>query len=255
MHHRVTGPDHRFVAPMAMLLADLDELPALDASLRWFGWNRARPLALHDADHLGGTGPIAPRLRALVEGHGHAWPGGRVLLLTQCRVFGYVFNPVSFFYLHDPAGTLSLVVAEVANTFGERHPYLLDVAASRQVAPHLATGGRAPAYIWTDKKVFHVSPFFPLDGTYRFELGAPGETCQVRIDLTLRGVPQLRTALGLRREPLSDRAVRARLLRYPLSTMRVVVGIHWEALKLRLKGAPFFSKPPYDPEAARGGTS
>jgi len=269
MHHRLSGPRHRFVVPMAMLLADLDELPALDAALRWLGWNRARPLALHDADYLGGTGPIVPRLRALVDARGFTWPGGPVLLLTQCRVFGYVFNPVSFFYLHDRAGALSLVVAEVANTFGERHAYVLDVASAVRSGRHRRADARghdvaarehgadAPShtYVWTDKKVFHVSPFFSLDGTYRFALDAPGQACRVRIDLTVGGVPRLRTALALQRQPLTDRAALARLLRYPFSTMRVVAGIHWEALKLRVKGAPFFSKPPYDPEAARGGTS
>jgi hypothetical protein len=246
VHHRLAGPSHRFVATMAMLLVDLDELPALDASLRWFGWNRARPLSLHDDDYLTGTGPIGPRLRAVVEAGGARWPGGSVRLLTQCRVFGYVFNPVSFFYIDDPAGRLSVIVADVANTFGERHPYVLDLATAQPGEDGLT---------WTDKKVFHVSPFFSLDGTYRFVLEDPGETCRVRIDLTVGGVPQLRTALALRRSPLTDGAVLVRLVRYPFSTMRVVAGIHWEALKLRVKGASFFGKPPYDPRAARGGMS
>jgi hypothetical protein len=108
---------------------------------------------------------------------------------------------------------------------------------------------------WSEKKVFHVSPFFSLDGTYRFELGVPDETCRVRIDLTVGDAPRLKAGLSLRRRPLDDRTVLGVLARYPFNTAAVVAAIHWEALKLWWKGAPFHAKPPYDPGAARKGVA
>lgn len=252
MHHRRRAPVHRFVYPIYMHLLDLAELGDLEAGLRLFGWNRWRPVAHHDRDHLDGTPrPTVPRLRAVVEAAGEAWPGGRVLLLTHCRVFGYVFNPVSFFYCHRPDGTLALVVAEVNNTFGDRHPYVLPVRS----AARDADGTRSVRYAWVHKKLMHVSPFFTLDGSYRFDLDVPGDRTCIRIDLTLGGQPLLNSALTLQRRELTDRALAGVLCRYPLMTAKVIGAIHWQALKLWLKGAPFHSQPPYDPELARRGAA
>lgn len=247
-HDRRHGPRHRFHYPLYMHLVDLDELPALDRSLRLFGHNRVRPVSFRDGDHLGEPGrPVAENVRAFVEREGLAWPGGRVLLLTHCRVFGYVFNPVSFYYCHDRDDRVAAIVAEVNNTFGERHCYLLGPAT--EVTP---PGGPRT---WRDKKVFHVSPFFSLDGSYRFEMSPPGGELRVRIDLTVGDVPQFRATLALRRTPLDDRALARMLVRYPFMTAKVMAAIHWEALRLWRKGVPYWSKPRYDPEVARRGVA
>ncbi len=129
----------------------------------------ARPVSLYDADHFDGR-PLREGIEHALVSRGHAWPGGRVLLLTHGRVAGYVFNPVSFFYCFDRDDRLSTVVAEVNNTYGERHVYVL---------PAGEVTGRS------HKKEFHVSPFFGLEGTYRFAVEAPDEALRIGIDLTV----------------------------------------------------------------------
>jgi DUF1365 family protein len=237
-HRRTTGPAHGFRYDLYMLLLDLDELPELDDRLRLFGHNRARPVTFRDRDHLGDPQrKVRENLAALFEERRQPFPDGRVLLLTHGRVFGYVFNPVSFFYCHDSAGTLRAVVAEVNNTFGERHPYLLPV-----------TGG---ATVWREKKLMHVSPFFSMAGSYTFELPPPAERCEAVIDLHHGATTVLATRLSLERRPLTDGALLRALARCPLVTVKVIAAIHWQALRLWMKGAKVWRKPRYDPETAR----
>jgi DUF1365 family protein len=241
-HRRAGGPAHAFRYPVFLTLLDLDELGALSSRLRLFGCERRRPLSFHERDHLAGSGRgLRAELAEAVRAEGHALPAGRVELLTHCRVFGHVFNPVSFFYCYDADERLALVVAEVNNTFGDRHCYVLPVV----------DGG----FAWSRKKLLHVSPFQQPDaGTYLFELPPPGELVEAAIDLTRGGETLLGARLRLsRRLPLTDAAIASALLRYPLMTLQVVAAIHFEALRLWWKGAPFFPRPPYDPAAARGG--
>jgi hypothetical protein len=240
-HRRVEGPAHDFRYAVFMTLLDLDELPELDARLRLFGHRRHRPLRFVDADHFDRS-PVGVReaLERVVRAEGHAMPRGRVEVLTNCRVLGYVFNPVSFFYCYDDAGRLAVVVAEVNNTFGDRHSYVLPVEAGR--------------FEWRRKKLMHVSPFNPPDaGTYWFEAPPPGERVEVSIDLTRAGETVVATRLSLATRPLTDGALALALARFPLMTAKVTAAIHLEALRLWWKGAPFFSRPPYDPQAASGG--
>lgn len=242
VHRRLAGPGHGFRYPLYMLLLDLDELPELGRRLRLFGYNRARPVGFRDRDHLGGgAGTIRENLTALFAHEGVPFPTGRVLLLTHARIFGYVFNPVSFFYCFDSGGTLAAVVAEVNNTYGDRHAYVL--------------AGRPGETAWDSKKVLHVSPYFSLAGTYRWELPVPGEHLDVAVDLTQAGEPVLTAGLHLERRPLTDASLLRALITYPFMTLKVIATIHWEALRLRLKGARFRGRPPYDPEAARGETA
>jgi DUF1365 family protein len=235
MHQRLDAPPHRFAYPLYMLLLDLDELPGLDRRLRLFGHNRRRPLAFRDRDHLGaGTRALRAKVEGFLRDEGIEPPGGRILLLTLPRVFGYVFNPVSFFYCYDAAGRLAARLAEVNNTFGDAHAY----------------AGTARA--WRDKKAMHVSPFFSMAGSYDWDLPEPdGLRVEARVDLTREGRLLLRARLTLRPEPLTDRALAKALLRYPFMTLKVLAAIHLEALRLWWMGALFFPAPPYDPKAAR----
>jgi DUF1365 family protein len=234
-HHRLDAPEHRFAYPLYMLLLDLDELPGLDRRLWLLGHNRPRALSFRDGDHLGGgaTG-VREKVEAFLRGQGIEPPGGRILLLTHPRVFGYVFNPVSFFYCYEPGGRLVARVAEVNNTFGDRHAY----AGSGSV--------------WSDKKVMHVSPFFSMAGSYTWHLPEPDPArVEARVDLTREGRTLLEARLTLRPEPLTDRALARALLRFPFMSLKVVAAIHFEALRLWRKGAPLFPNPKYDPESAR----
>jgi len=233
-HARTTVAAHTFRYRTYMHLFDLDEVGRLNDTFRLIGYNRPRPVALYDRDHLDGR-PLREAVEAAVVAHGHRWPGGRVLLLTHCRVAGYVFNPVSFFYCFDRSGRLAVVVAEVNNTYGERHLYVLP----------------ADAVEASEKKAFHVSPFFSLDGTYRFSLPAPSDTVHVGIDLTVGAARHFRARLQLEKTRLSDRALLATLVRYPLVTAQVVAAIHLQALRLWWKRVPFRDKPVYAPESAR----
>ncbi len=233
--HAREAPRHTFSYRTYMHLFDLDGLERINGTFRLLGYNRPRPVALYDADHFDGR-PLREALAHALESRGHARPGGRVLLLTHCRVAGYVFNPVSFFYCFDEADRLATVVAEVNNTYGERHVYVLPAGASAERL---------------HKKEFHVSPFFGLEGTYRFELEAPGEALRAGIDLTVGDQRRFSARLVLARKRLSDGALVAMLARYPLITAQVVAAIHWEAARLWWKGVPFRDKPAYAPDSAR----
>jgi uncharacterized protein len=160
-----------------------------------------------------------------------------------------VFNPVSFWYCYDCDDRLALVVAEVNNTFGDRHSYVLPIEEAGLVAT-----GEGRAAEWWRKKVMHVSPFMPPDsGTYRFEIVPPGRRVEVGIDLTRGGDTSLASHLSLERRPLTDGSILSALARYPFMTLKVVAAIHYEALRLWRKGARFWSRPPYDPRAASRG--
>ena len=240
-HRRLARPKHAFRYRVFLALLDLDELPALDQRLRLFGHNRRGAVSFRDSDHLEASGRgVRAELAEAVRKAGHDMPDGRVELLTHCRVLGYVFNPVSVFYCYDRDERLALALAEVNNTYGDRHCYVLPVAE--------------PSFDGRSKKLMHVSPFFQPDaGTYRWDLPAPSDRVSLGIDLTREGEPVLAARLSLDRKPLTDRSLASALLRYPFMTVQVIGAIHFEALRLWRKGARFWGRPPHDPELARGG--
>ena len=240
-HVRRVRPGHTFRYRVFMTLLDLDEIPVLDGRLRLFGHNRRRLVSFQDRDHLGASGRgVRADLERTLEAKGVAMPDGRVELLTHCRILGYVFNPVSLYYCYDRDGRLAVAVAEVNNTFGDRHSYVLPVAD---------TGVE-----WRTKKLMHVSPFLQPDaGSYDWKLPPPAERVEVGVDLARDGASVLGARLSLARRPLTDEALLSALVRHPLMTLTVMGAIHFEALRLFLKRAPFWSRPPYDPGLARGG--
>lgn len=250
-HSRLVPRPHAFAYRLFMLRFDLEALPALDRTLTLFGMRRSKPVRVDAADFLDvppAAGPPEARVAALraavlrvVLAHGVTEPIGRIELVANGRIFGYVFNPVSFFLCYGAAGQGDpvAVVADVHNTFGERHAYVLPAA-------DLQSDGA-----WRAKKVFHVSPFFTLDGTYRFELSFAGGAADVRIDLYDSGRPVFVSHLRLARQPLSDGRLAAALSRLPFMTLRIIGAIHWEALRLWRKGLSYHRKPDYDPARAR----
>jgi DUF1365 family protein len=229
MHRRLQPLSHGFRYELSMYRLDFDELDALDAGLRLFGVDRARPVSFHRADHL-------PDVRARLRADGIADCIERVELIANCRIFGYVFNPISFFFCYGAGDRLAAIVCEVNNTFGESHAYVLKARERRD---------------WREKKVFHVSPFFTLDGTYRFRFDVTPDHVEARIDLYRAGQPHFISRLSLDRRPLTDRAIAGALVRYPFVTAKIVGAIHWQALRLWWKGARVHRKPAYDPETAR----
>jgi DUF1365 family protein len=238
VHARRAPVVNVFRYPVAFYLLDLDELGLLDARLRLFGHERRGLVTLRSRDHLGD-----PRraLRANVDdlfaARSIRRPSGRVVLLTNLRVAGYVFNPVSFLYCHDDDGTLRAIVAEVSNTFGEMHAYVL--TDERRVAD---PGGLA----YVHPKELHVSPFLGLDAEYRFRFSPPAERLYARVDVEdASGRVFSSTLAGTSREELTDGAILRALARHPLASAGVMARIHLQALRLWRRGAPFHRKPPF----------
>ncbi|WP_107980112.1 DUF1365 domain-containing protein [Pseudoduganella sp. UC29_71] len=207
-------------------------------ALRWFSRNRFNLLAFHDADHGDGTQPLQAWISALLARHGVQDADGEIWLQTMPRVLGYLFNPVSFWFCHRADGVLRAVLCDVRNTFGERHLYLLENG-----------GGIANGALLEAAKSFHVSPFLPLRGSYRFRFvraarAGEGERHLACIDYLDGGELALSTSISGTAQPLSDAAVLRACAAHPLLTLGVMARIHWQALRLWCKRAPFFSKPP-----------
>ena len=247
-HGRLRPRPHAFSYRLFMLRLDLDELVSLDRTHTLIGVTRRRIVRFEPGDFMGVSRTLsaAERLAALrgavvdaLTSHGVHTPVARVIAIAHGRILGYQFNPVSFFCAYDASGDLLGVVADVHNTFGERHAYVLTVGSAT------ATGE------WREKKVFHVSPFFTLDGSYRFALSLGDDAVDIRIDLLEDGAPVFVSRLALRATPLTDRALLGALVRFQSMTVRVIGAIHWEALRLWRRGLPYLTKPVYDPGRAR----
>lgn len=236
VHARRTPSENVFRYPVCFYLLDLDELAELDRGLRFFSYNRPNVVALRDRDHLGDPRlPVKENVLRFLAGGGIDLEGGRILLLTNLRVLGYVFNPVSFYYCYGADGALRCLVAEVWNTFGEMHPYLL------------SEENRTGPLAYTTPKRMHVSPFFGLEQEYRFFFSEPGERIHARVDVWEGAERRLGSVLAGTRQPLVNSTLGNALLRYPFMPQQVISRIHWQALRLYLKGVPFHHKPPFLP--------
>ncbi len=194
------------------------------------GW-----LSFHDADHGQGGSDSLAWLDGLLR-RGGCWADdltqGEVWLQTYPRVLGFAFKPVSFWYVHRADGALHAVVAEVNNTFGERHCYLLG-------GDQLGWGREVRA-----DKVFHVSPFCRAEGSYRFRFMRNADRLVARVDHDDADGPLIQTAISGELVALDERSVKRAIRGWPLMTFGVLARIHWQALQLWLKRVPFFSKPP-----------
>jgi hypothetical protein len=211
---------------------DLDELDEVARRLRLVSRNGRNVLTFRDADHLPQPATdVATDIRAHLRAGGEDPEGWQITLVTNLRVFGYVFNPASFFLCRDGRGTMRVVVVEVHNTFGERHLYTLRPAAGRE------DGG---AFVAAMDKDFFVSPFIDMDGRYTVHVRDEPTGLRIAINVREDGAPLLATSLVLRRLRLTDRTLLGMLLRHPLLTQRTIGLIHWHALRLWLKGASFF---------------
>jgi DUF1365 family protein len=230
VHARREPRRNAFRYPVAYFLLDLDELPALDRRLRFLSVNRPNAVSFHDEDYLDGDGtPLKQAVVRFCAERGRTVE--RVLTLTQLRVLGYVFNPVTFHWCYGPDGELACIVAELSNTFGERLPELLDGGDHR----------------YEQAKRLHVSPFFGLDQSYEYAFSEPEDEVRARIHVREEGRRPLTAVLHGRRVPLTNRSLAGFLVRYPLMPVQVIGLIHWQALKLYAKRVPFHHKPPFVP--------
>lgn len=229
--HGRKGPVHnafRYTVDYLMLEPDHAVGPLL------FSRNRANLTAVHDRDHGGapGQGRGTAWVREVLQSHGLP-SAARILLVAQPRVLGHVFNPVSFWLCLDRSGALVTAIAEVTNTYGDRHCYLVhrdDLAPITREDTILA------------RKIFHVSPFQPIDGEYRFRLDIRPDRVGIWIDYTTQSGGVFTNLIGPRVE-LTNWGILRACLRRPFGSRRVLALIHWQALKLWWKGAAFRNRP------------
>lgn len=235
MHARLEPVGHRFRYRVMSLLIDLDRLDEADRMSPLFGVNRPAIYSFHEADHGERDGTS---LRAFVQRRAAACGidlgGGHVALLCYPRLFGYGFSPLSVYFCHDAGGRLALMIYEVHNTFGDSHSYPIAVRP----------GDESPAGLRQHHdKTFHVSPFIGMAMRYHFRVVPPADTVRLRILETDARGPLLAATFCGRRRGLTTAALLRSLATLPLVTFKVMAAIHWEALRLWLKGVPLAPRP------------
>lgn len=207
-------------------LVDLDDMPRVPVLLRPFAQFQAR-------DHLGDPDrSLRSNVLTFLGHHGISLVGGRVLMLTHARVLGYVFNPITAFWCYDGDGRLAAVIAEVHNTYGGRHAYLL----------RPDDRGRAEA-----DKNFYVSPFLPVAGRYRLRLPEPADTLRLGVTLHLGGTAVLAASVTGQRRSYTPWRMLGYALRFPWVTAQVTVLIHWQGVRLAARRLPIYPRPAHHP--------
>jgi len=229
MHARLKPMGHRFSYRVMSLLIDLDRLEEADRRSPLFGVNRAALYSFHEADHGRRDGAsLRAHAQRCAAGHGIDLTGGTVLLLCYPRLLGFTFNPLSVYFCHRAGGELALIIYEVRNTFGDIHSYALPVKP----------GEASPAGIRQQQdKQFYVSPFVEMAMRYHFRIVPPAETVRLRILEIDRDGPLLAATFNGRCRALTTTALLRSFVTLPLVTLKIVAAIHWEALRLWLKGA------------------
>jgi DUF1365 family protein len=223
---------HRFRYRMWMLSVDLDH----PRTTRLFG--RLRPVSLHAADHGPRDGtPLRPWVETMLAREGLENFAARIRFMAIPRVFGFAFNPIAFYACHDAAGRLGAVIHQVKNTFGDQTEYVLPVTAD---------GGTIRGTIHqTTEKRMHVSPFFDVRGGYRFAFSDPsGEAFHLTIRYGADDAPRMTATMALRARPLTDGRLWHLLFAMPFMPIKVFAAIHWEAIRLKLRGAVYHPPPP-----------
>ncbi|MDQ0316328.1 DUF1365 domain-containing protein [Amorphus orientalis] len=228
MHARLKPVGHRFTYRVFSVLADLDRLGEARRLSPLFAVNRFAPISLHERDHGPGDGsPLRPHVDRLLAEAGVARPD-RVLMLSYPRILGYVFDPITVYFAYR-GDELAALLYEVRNTFGERHTY---------VAPVRDGEATAAGIVQQADKAFYVSPFMPMDETYRFHILPPGHAVRLRIMERDRDGPTLSATFVGEHRPATRRSLAHAFATIPLMTFKVIAGIHYEALRLWWKRVP-----------------
>ena len=236
-HRRMAPTEHEFNYRLYMVYIDLAELDQLDQKSWLFSDRRTAVARFCREDHLGDPElPLDESVRLLVQERSGRRPEGPIRLLTHLRYFGYVFNPVSFYYCYDADDTqIEYIVAEVNNTpWKEQHCYVLEAAKAE---------GRSGLQRYRPAKAMHVSPFMPMDVEYDWRFRSPDDLLTVHMENHRQGSKLFDATLVLRRRELSTSMLAGTLLSFPLMTLKVIVAIHWQALRLWIKRTPFYAHP------------
>jgi DUF1365 family protein len=229
IHRRIRPRPHRLSYRVFSLLVDLDELPGLGLHLRLFAHNEWGLFSFFDRDHGDGSGHLRRWVENQLAEAGLAPERGAIRILCYPRILGYVFNPLTVYFCHQPSGELIAILYEVSNRHSERHTYVIPV------------GAPAPTIVrQTCLKAFYVSPFIPMNCVYRFRVAPPRESVSVLVAESDAQGPLLTAAFFGSRRLLSDAMLLRLFCMYPLMTLKVTLGIHWEALRLFAKRLPVF---------------
>lgn len=206
-------------------------------------YNRLGAMAFYDKDHGDGSGNLEKWARDILADY-KIEAQGQIILVCMPRIFGYVFNPVSFWLCYDGEGALKAVLCEVHNTFGEKHTYVCAYADGRIITPEETMQAQ---------KVFHVSPFLERNGSYNFRFDVTEDHINIQIDyFNAEGKKQLVTAVTAKLVEMTKQACRRVFWQYPLITFKTILLIHYQAIKLVLKKIRYLPKPPQDPKKKSG---
>jgi DUF1365 family protein len=240
-HIRHTPFRHRFDYRIWMMCADLDRLDEISTASKLFAHNKAGLISIQDKDHGFRDGrPLRAFVESALARQNLLQFAFKILFVTSPRLLGYAFNPISFYFCHDQTGRLGAVLHQVKNTFGDQIGYLMPVQSQGLIR------GSAP-------KRMHVSPFFDMQGGYRFALTAPGEKLTVSIQYGATAQKRMTATMILAARPFTDASTLRLLAEMPLAPMKVITAIHWQALKLYLRGAKFHGVPEQNHETVIAG--
>jgi DUF1365 family protein len=237
-HRRFTPVDNQFRYRVFMMYLDLAELPTLFQGRLLWSADTVNLAYFRRREHLGNPQvPLDLAVRNLVEAETETRPTGPIRLLTHLRYFGYCFNPVSFYYCYDPSAQyVEAIVAEVHNTpWGEEHCYVFSEADNLSLTPGFKR--------FEHPKAMHVSPFMPMEIWYDWRFKEPGESLNAHFVNFFQGAKVFDATLTLRRQEITPHSLARVLLTYPPITLKVITMIHWQALRLWLKGAMFYVNP------------
>jgi hypothetical protein len=231
-HQRFQPRPHQFSYPLAMVLFDLDQLKSTIASSRWWSFERFNLISFYRRDYLGrDDADLKSRVSDVIFAKTGQVFSGKVYLLTHPRYLGLIFNPVSFYFCINDAGELQFVLADINNTpWNERHCYVLKAGVDGKIQSRF-------------DKQFHISPFMPMDISYDWQFHVTAEQMQVCMALYRDGSRQFTAAMSMQAEPLSTASMARLPWQFPLQTLRVLMRIYWQALRLWLKRIPFFGHP------------
>jgi hypothetical protein len=232
-HRRLRPHRHALRYRTFALLVDLDELAPLAAGLRLFSHNKFNLFSFFDKDYGDGVAPLRQQVERCAREAGVVLEGGPIRLLTMPRILGFAFNPISLYFCHGRDGALRAILYEVNNTFGQRHGYFIPVEADD-----------AGPVRQSCAKQFYVSPFMAMDMVYDFTVHPPGERLSIAIVERDRDGVVLTATQNQARIALTDAALARVFFTHPLLTLKVVAGIHFEALALWIKGMRLQVRPP-----------
>jgi DUF1365 family protein len=232
VHQRTRPKPHRLRYSVFYLALDLEEASSVGATLRFFSVNRFNLFSFHERDHGDGSSlPLLEQIRTKLRAE-ELDASGAIVLMTMPRMLGYAFNPLSLYFCYRKDAELEAILYEVNNTFGQRHTYLIPAIAD---ADGLVRQESA--------KSLYVSPFLDTDMSYAFVTAPPKERVAISIIARDAQGPVLIARLLANRVPLADKTLLRTLLAFPFLTLKVVAAIHWEALRLWLKGVRLTARP------------